>query len=434
MALPGLVAANNLSDVVDREAAWDALGENISITFDNVFGDIGTEVAPVFVPITISGYQAIEREGEVSLWINVSSREYAVSANDGTTFTTIIRDGVPVVEGQYGVGVVPVAAENIAGTNQILWIVSGTFFVWTMTSSWVYVSATGINITSPDAFDLEIIFRVDLNGDGILGENKILIETAGSGSTLLYIGEISRAYRVSNDAGVTFITVIYLGNPVIEGQFGAGIFPLAAENIEGINQILWKVSPTQVITWRLTSSWVHASDSPFFVIGPNTVDLEIAFHADINNDGVAFSINGRDILALNGVRNTSTRDFALIKGLTSPAQPRITAVAQQIALIGDLQNSAMPQASPTTSGNYFFSSGITLSGVSTRINGTPALSIATSPFSGSTATASILLRELQPQANWRITEPMPSGTIANPEFAIPFETSNFVLFMKTGQS
>lgn len=29
MALPGLVAANNLSDVVDREKAWDNLGENI---------------------------------------------------------------------------------------------------------------------------------------------------------------------------------------------------------------------------------------------------------------------------------------------------------------------------------------------------------------------------------------------------------------------
>jgi hypothetical protein len=145
-------------------------------------------------------------------------------------------------------------------------------------------------------------------------------------------------------------------------------------------------------------------------------------------------ITGGDILALNGVRNASTRDFTLIKGLTAPAQPRITATAQQIALAGALRNAAMLKASPTTSGNYVFSSGVTLSGVSTRINNTTALSIATSPFSGSTATASILLRELQPQANWRITEPMPSGTITSPEFAIPFETSNFVLFMKTGQS
>jgi hypothetical protein len=147
-----------------------------------------------------------------------------------------------------------------------------------------------------------------------------------------------------------------------------------------------------------------------------------------------FTVKGKDTLALNGVRNASTRDFVFIKGLSSPAQPRLTTAAQQVASGTVFQSAAMLKASPTTSGNYLFSSGLTLSGVSTRINNTPALSIATSPFSGSTATVSILLRELQPQANWRITEPMPSGTLASPEFAIPFETSDFVLFMKAGQN
>jgi len=147
-----------------------------------------------------------------------------------------------------------------------------------------------------------------------------------------------------------------------------------------------------------------------------------------------FTIKGKDTLALNSVSNASTRDFVFIKGLLSAAQPRLTTAAQQVASGTVFQDAAMLKASPTTSGNYLFSSGVSLSGVSTRINGTPALSIATSPFSGSTATASILLRELQPQTNWRITEPMPSGTIASPEFAIPFETNDFVLFMKAGQN
>ncbi len=149
---------------------------------------------------------------------------------------------------------------------------------------------------------------------------------------------------------------------------------------------------------------------------------------------VFFTIKGKDILALNGVSRASTRDFVFIKGLTSAAQPRITTAAQQAASGTVLRDAAMLKASPTTIGNYFFSSEITLSGVSTRINGTPALSIATSPFSGSTATASILLGELRPQTNWRITEPMTSGTIASPEFAIPFETNDFVLFIKAGQN
>lgn len=147
-----------------------------------------------------------------------------------------------------------------------------------------------------------------------------------------------------------------------------------------------------------------------------------------------FTIKGKDILALNGVSNASTRDFVFIKGLASLAQPRLTTAAQNTASGTVLRDAAMLKVSPTTSGNYFFSSAIALSGVSTRINNTPALSIATSPFSGSTAIAPILLEELRPQANWRITEPMPSGTIASPEFAVPFETNDFLLFMKAGQN
>jgi hypothetical protein len=147
-----------------------------------------------------------------------------------------------------------------------------------------------------------------------------------------------------------------------------------------------------------------------------------------------FAVKGKDTLALNECKNASVRDFVFIKGLSASAQSRLTTIAQQVASGTAFQDAAMLKASPTTIGNYLFSSGVTLSGVSTRINNTQALSIATSPFSGSTATASILLRELQPQANWRITEPMPSGTIASPEFAIPFETNDFLLFMKAGQN
>ena len=149
---------------------------------------------------------------------------------------------------------------------------------------------------------------------------------------------------------------------------------------------------------------------------------------------VTITVTGRDILALNGVRNTSTRDFIFIKGLTSAAQSRLNTAAQNTSSGVLLDSFAMPKLAPTTSGNYFFSTGLALSGVTTRINGTNALSIATSPFSGSTATAPLLFRELRPQANWRITEPMVSGTIVSPSLAIPFETNDFVLFMKAGQN
>jgi hypothetical protein len=149
---------------------------------------------------------------------------------------------------------------------------------------------------------------------------------------------------------------------------------------------------------------------------------------------IIFTVKGKDILALEGVSNVSVRDFVFIKGLSATAQPRITTAAQNASSGVALQNAAMLKVSPTTSGNYFFSSGLTLSGVSTRINGTDALSVSTSPFSGSTATVPLLLSDLRPQSNWRITEPMISGTIVSPSIAIPLETDSLVLFMKAGQS
>jgi hypothetical protein len=148
----------------------------------------------------------------------------------------------------------------------------------------------------------------------------------------------------------------------------------------------------------------------------------------------SFSIKGRDILALKEVNKTSTRDFIFIKGLLSKAQPRLTTALQYTASGVALRNAAMLKVAPTTIGNYFFSSGLTLSGATVQINGTNARSIATSPFSSSTATVPLLFAGLRPQANWRITEPMASGTVTSPESAIPIETSDFLLFIKAGQS
>jgi hypothetical protein len=148
----------------------------------------------------------------------------------------------------------------------------------------------------------------------------------------------------------------------------------------------------------------------------------------------SFSIKGRDILALKEVNKTSTRDFIFTKGLLSRAQPRLTTASQYTSSGVALRDAAMPKFAPVTRGNYFFSSGLTLSGTTVQINGTNALSIATSPFSSSTATVPLLFAGLRPQTNWRISEAMASGVVASPESAIPIATGDFLLFMKAGQS
>jgi hypothetical protein len=167
----------------------------------------------------------------------------------------------------------------------------------------------------------------------------------------------------------------------------------------------------------------------------------IAAITDISNPQVSylpssFSINtatkGRDILALEGVRNTSTRDFVFIKGLASAAQPRLTTAAASVASGTVLRDNALLKASPTSVGNYAIPRAF-LDASSLRINGIQAASISTVPFSGNTATAPLSISTLSAPVNLRFTQAMPSGTVTG-DRAIPIDTTSFILYAKAGQS
>lgn len=161
----------------------------------------------------------------------------------------------------------------------------------------------------------------------------------------------------------------------------------------------------------------------------NGISYEIS---GVTTSGVV--IKGADILALNGVSNTSTKDFVRIKGLTSSAQPRLNIAANNTSSGVARQLISMPRTAPVTSGAYVFTRITILRGETLTINGTNALSIATTPFSGSTAIVPIVVSSLGLQSNFRATEAMANGVLSSPEMAIPYETDDFVLFIKAGQS
>jgi len=154
--------------------------------------------------------------------------------------------------------------------------------------------------------------------------------------------------------------------------------------------------------------------------------------ANITDGSIIFSVKGRDILALEGARNASTRDFIFIKGLTSAAQPRLTSAAANAASGTFLRGNALFKASPTSVGSYFIPRAF-LDAASLRVNGVQVASISGSPFSGSTATVPLSITTLSTPTNFRFTQPMPSGTLATGDRAIPIETSAFVLYAKAGQ-
>jgi hypothetical protein len=151
----------------------------------------------------------------------------------------------------------------------------------------------------------------------------------------------------------------------------------------------------------------------------------------ITTSGV--TIKGGDILALENVRSTSTRDFVFIKGLSSLAQPRLTSAAASAAAAASLRDNALLRASPVSTGDYTIS-GFFLDAASLRINNVSVASIATTPFSGSTATTSLLIASFLAPANFRFTQAMTSGTVLTGDRAIPIEGNDLILYAKAGQN
>jgi hypothetical protein len=148
---------------------------------------------------------------------------------------------------------------------------------------------------------------------------------------------------------------------------------------------------------------------------------------------VPLSIKGDDILELTGARIASVADFVRIKGLATPAQPRLTTAAANAGSGIALRDNALVKAFPSSEGDFFITRG-TLDGQSLRVNGLGIASISGSPFSGSTASCPLSISSFAAPTNLRLSNAMTSGTLAFPEKAIPIETDDFILYAKAGQS
>jgi hypothetical protein len=64
------------------------------------------------------------------------------------------------------------AAETIAGSNQILWRNNNSSFLhtWSLDANWTWQSSSGADgFNTAKAWELETSFQVDGNRDGIIG-------------------------------------------------------------------------------------------------------------------------------------------------------------------------------------------------------------------------------------------------------------------------
>lgn len=162
-------------------------------------------------------------------------------------------------------------------------------------------------------------------------------------------------------------------------------------------------------------------------------NLGDGLNATVSGVVSTITIKGKDILALNGISRVSTSDLVRIKGLTELVQPRITSASEDASTSAVLRDNTLLKASPTSNGNYGIGRG-TLSGNSLQVNGFEVASISGVPFSGNTALYPLTISTLGAPTNFRINETMPTGVLSNPSVAIPIETDDLILYIKTGQA
>lgn len=367
----------------------------------------------------------------LGLYVISSASAGFASASTGDGVSGVHLWGAQLEAGSFPTSYIPTVASTVTRAADVVSITGANFSGWYNNSE-----GTLLGQYSPQRLTTATCWAAQLGNTALTGPNAMVV------------GKISQnlAYAETRANSITqYSASSTVATGPMKTAYGAktGSHRAAFNGTlaaPGIGELLPPSSNSMVIGRNVATTELlngHLSRLTYWPSRLNDATLQYITQLSVNSINIysfSFAVKGRDVLALEDARNTSTRDFIFIKGLLSAAQPRLTAAAASTASGLTLASNALLKLAPTSSGNYFFASGLTLSGVTTRINGTNALSIATSPFSGSTATAPLLFRELRPQANWRITEPMPSGTIASPELAIPFETNDFVLFMKAGQN
>jgi hypothetical protein len=368
MTLPGLIAAQNLSDVADPAAAWNNLGANINAT------------------ITTTNVVTRSEDFAASEWVKNQSTvaSNVTTAPNGTSTADKLIPNL----GSEGLGrSVNVVFARPANTSSIIVSVfakPSEFSILTLR-----LEPIGAGTLSNRRYNLSTNSISELSGPVFLSE----IISLDNGWSRVVMGA-----RLGDETQFRFRITTGFESQVPDGTSGLFLWGASAE----FSYFLTDYKPT--------------SGAPVTASSP-----------------ISFRLSAGDILALNGASRASAVDFIRTRGLTSAAQPRISAAAAAASSGTVLQDNALLKASPVSEGNYALSRGA-LDGGSLQVNGVGVASISGSPFSGSTATAPLLISSLGMPQELRLQDAMPSGTITAPERAIPVESDSLVLYAKAGRS
>jgi hypothetical protein len=236
----------------------------------------------------------IESSGSTAL-VQVAN----IYALGGPSGPSIKFDGAAVTAGQFGAWA-PIAAEAVDGGYEVAWKMGADqYAVWnTDANGNMLTSPTGVVSGASYALQsLEFGFQQDLNGDGMIGPVKTLIEAFG----LTALVQVADTYALGGTSGPQ---IKFNGVAVTTGRFGAWV-PFAAEQIAGGGyEVAWQiVGADQYAVWN-TDANGNMLTSPTGVVSGSTStlqSLEPSFQQDLNGDGTI------------GLVTTVLESFGLIK-------------------------------------------------------------------------------------------------------------------------
>jgi YVTN family beta-propeller protein len=274
----------NLSSLT--ELGNDARGLTVRTTGTVRFEAADATVDPLRELIVEAGQQigppgglvTLESTGAVSLAVNDAGYLQA----DGAV---IQFGGNPVhYQGMIDQGWTAVAADVIEGVNTLVFQQNGTgvLHFWRLSDSWVQQESYGWQQPgSAEAYASEVAFGMDFDADGFLGGPPLAVESAGSTT----LGRNAAGEYFAGSGG-SWTPIIYEGFPLSDATFPGFLTPVAAERVDGTNQVLFRNPGGPLITFSFNDSWAYTATNDW--ANPGTADyyaLETGFGIDVDSDG-----------------------------------------------------------------------------------------------------------------------------------------------------
>ena len=346
---------NYLSNLVVVAPGTSAAVENLESVFGqdlNADGVIGVTK------------QVIQTDGTTNLTL-VAGQTYNLLDTSTGAGPTLKYAGADVVAGNWGPWT-PIGAVKTATGYDVAWKTSdGQFSVWATDANGNYLSNLVVVVpaTSAAVLSPEPVFGQDLNGDGVIGVTKQVIQTDGTTSLTLVAGQTSNLLDTGTGSGPT---LKYAGADVVAGNWGPWT-PIGAVETAAGYDVAWKTSDGQFSVWATDSNGNYVSN--LVVVAPGTSQalesLEPIFGQDLNNEGVlgipsASSASAASVLSVAtvgfdasvfGIAQTLVSSVGTDVVSTPPSAPNETAQAGPLALLSQYIAATVAAASSGQGGS-----------------------------------------------------------------------------------